>query len=191
MICGIGINDVEEGTAVNGKDKSFYGCWRAMLKRCYSIKSLESKPTYAGCVVCEEWLSLKKFKTWFDKNYIQGYQLDKDIIKPGNKLYSPEFCCFVSSNLNKSLVDHKRTQGPYPTGVYKHGNRFVAQCWYRGQRKVVGRFDTLKMAVVAYLTFKSDYLLELSKEQTDPRVAKGLRLHARLKSDEARTMSRR
>lgn len=156
-----------------------------MLRRCYSAASLERYPTYTGCTVCKNWLSLAKFQEWFDNNYVEGHHLDKDIIKPGNKIYGPQFCCFISPALNAILVDHKGAQGPYPTGVCKCENTFMVQCCYRGRQKTIGRFDTPEMAEIAYLTFKSAYLLEIAEEQTDVRLSRGLRLHARLKSDEA------
>lgn len=60
----------------------------------------KNKPTYEGCTVCDEWLYFSNFKKWFDENYIEGFQLDKDIIIRGNKVYSPQTCCFVPKEIN-------------------------------------------------------------------------------------------
>ena len=47
------------------------------------------------CSVCEEWKHFSNFKKWFDENYIEGFDIDKDILIKGNKVYSPEACSFV------------------------------------------------------------------------------------------------
>lgn len=77
-----------------------YQVWHDMLRRCYSSEYQEKQPTYIGCSVCPEWLNFQTFGKWFDDNYIPGYHLDKDIKVPGNKVYSPETCLFVSREEN-------------------------------------------------------------------------------------------
>lgn len=71
-----------------------------MLERCYSEKLLESNPSYIGTSVCSEWLYATAFKEWMEKQNWQGKSLDKDIIVPGSKLYSPDTCAFVSQATN-------------------------------------------------------------------------------------------
>ena len=90
LVSGVGINDIE----INTKDKC-YKVWHSMMNRCYSKKYHSKFPTYQNCSVCNEWTYLSNFKRWFDENYVDGYVLDKDILVKGNKVYSPETCCFV------------------------------------------------------------------------------------------------
>ena len=91
LVYGVGINDMPRGFCSyykNGKQivEHFYKTWKNSLERCYSFKYQENNPTYKGCSVCEEWLTLSNFKEWYDKQYyVKGFQLDKDIIKAGNK----------------------------------------------------------------------------------------------------------
>ena len=75
-----------------------------MYNRCYSKAFQESHPWYKGCTVCDEWLDpehgLGRFAKWCNENYyiVEGEgttQLDKDILIPGNKIYSPDTCIFV------------------------------------------------------------------------------------------------
>lgn len=33
-------------------------------------------------------IALRHLKKWFDENYIEGYELDKDILVEGNRIYS-------------------------------------------------------------------------------------------------------
>lgn len=96
IILGVAYNDLD---AVS--DTILYSHWMSMLKRCYDTNHLKHYPTYEMCSVCEEWRQLSNFKEWFDKNYVEGWQLDKDILVKGNKEYSPETCCFVPQEINK------------------------------------------------------------------------------------------
>jgi hypothetical protein len=108
LVWGIGVNDLcyrtqinEEVTKNGGKRIreivficKYYTAWINMLKRCYSKKSIESRPSYIDASVCNEWLSATAFKKWMEKQDWRDKCLDKDIIVPGSKLYSPETCAF-------------------------------------------------------------------------------------------------
>lgn len=81
----------------NGKDSSSYKCWVGMLERCYSKKQRHRNTTYADCTVAEVWHNYQQFASWYDDNYPQDglkYQLDKDKLVEGNRIYSPEACMF-------------------------------------------------------------------------------------------------
>ena len=88
-----------------------------MLTRCYSKKYLESYPSYIGTSVCSEWLSAKAFRKWMEQQDWHGKCLDKDIIVPGNKLYSPETCAFVLPATNSFVIACDARRGDYPIGV--------------------------------------------------------------------------
>lgn len=77
----------------------WYYIWKAMIDRCYN-KNNKSYCTYGakGVTVCEEWLNGYKFKEWYDENYIEGYEIDKDL--SGLNEYSPAGCRFVSKKEN-------------------------------------------------------------------------------------------
>jgi CRISPR/Cas system-associated endoribonuclease Cas2 len=95
LVCGVGVNDLsyrvhvrEYVTKEGGKriQKSVFKCkhyaaWTNMLQRCYSEKYLESKPSYIGTSVCNEWLYASEFKKWMEKQDWEGKCLDKPIIK--------------------------------------------------------------------------------------------------------------
>ena len=81
LVYGAGINDadyvvnkLETIGYVNGAQKRkliwacpYYRAWADMLKRCYSAKFQESRPTYAGCTVSAEWLKFSNFRAWIEK----------------------------------------------------------------------------------------------------------------------------
>ena len=82
-ICGFGINDVPELTFVkdeNGKAEltQAYKTWTGIIDRCYRPGHEEKFKAYADCSVCEEWKYFSNFKKWFDENYIEGFDIDKD-----------------------------------------------------------------------------------------------------------------
>jgi len=46
-----------------------------------------------------------------------GKSLDKDIIIPGNRVYSSSACAFVEHKVNCFVVDKKAGRGQHPLGV--------------------------------------------------------------------------
>lgn len=98
-VCGVGIKGSLKTREYGLRVKS-YTVWVGMISRCYNEGRHKTHPTYIGCSVCDEWLYYPNFKVWFDDNYIEGYELDKDIKVKGNKIYSPETCMFVSKAEN-------------------------------------------------------------------------------------------
>ncbi|EOX1555450.1 hypothetical protein ACPD0L_000751 [Vibrio cholerae] len=90
--------------------------WRHMLYRCYAEKAKLTHPTYGECTVCDEWHNFTNFYHWYKENYIEGYHLDKDIKVPGNKVYSPETCMFVSHTENIRQSHSKTYLVTHPCG---------------------------------------------------------------------------
>lgn len=101
-----------------------YETWRSMLKRCYDLKTLSYLPTYNKITTDERWYNFQNFARWFEENYnpetMQGFELDKDILVKGNKVYSPETCCFVPQEINKLFTKRQNDRGNFPIGVYLH-----------------------------------------------------------------------
>lgn len=131
---GYGINDIG-CVDNNSKRLKSYISWKGMLERVYSEKYHKNQPTYIGCSVCKEWLTFSNYKKWHDINYVEGYQLDKDILVLGNKEYSSETCRFVPQYINKLLTDRRNDRGGYVIGVskntlypHKSPKEFVARC---------------------------------------------------------------
>ncbi|MCK4758725.1 MAG: hypothetical protein KAT69_01680 [Candidatus Aminicenantes bacterium] len=186
LICGVGINDADYITTkqINGKiiRCPFYQKWRGMLTRCYDKKTKDRFPTYNGCSVVEEWLTFSNFKKWMESQNWQGKELDKDIIEPGNKIYSPKTCVFVDRYVNGLLVDSAGKRGKYPIGVYfqKDRRKFASRCNIKGKKELLGRFDTCEDAFLVYKKAKHDEILRVAGLQSDIKVIKGLHLHAKM-----------
>lgn len=122
-VFGVGINDIKGVTSTK-----LYTTWHSMIRRCYSEVYHKRKPSYTLCYVCDNWLRLSGFKVWFDENYVEGLELDKDILVEDNRLYSSDTCCFIPKILNSSLIS-SRNDSRLPTGVVynKRLNKYVAQ----------------------------------------------------------------
>ncbi len=74
--------------------------WKSVLERCYCPKWHKNKPTYKDCIVAESWHNFQNFAQWFEENYKEGFELDKDILLKGNKVYCSNLCCFVPAEIN-------------------------------------------------------------------------------------------
>jgi hypothetical protein len=146
-----------------------------MLKRA-SAAYQETHPSYKGVSVCVEWHSLSAFKAWMQQQDWEGKQLDKDILVPGNKLYSPETCAFVTLETNSFVTDRAACRGAYMIGVDKPSHRYQATIRANGKKLFLGLFDTELEAHTAWRLKKIELANELADRQTDPRVATALRL---------------
>ena len=150
-----------------------------MLQRCYAPKYQKMKPSYIGCTVCKEWLNFSGFLKWMLRQDWREKDLDKDTIKPGNRVYSPETCAFVSREVN-GLFTGAGLKRALPLGVYENSGRFQTMISVKNKAMYLGTFDTPEQAFAVYVKAKVKRILELVSEQSDPRVAKGLRLHAKI-----------
>lgn len=95
-------------------------------------------------------------------NYIEGFELDKDILVKGNKVYSPETCCFVPKEVNSFFTRCNKARGEYPVGVVKSNNKFRARIG--ANRKSLGTFNTPEEAFNAYIVAKKEGAKILAKK---------------------------
>ena len=169
LICGVGINDLYGQNTQNGSKLKSYNTWKDMLARCYSEKCQAKKPTYVGCSVCDEWLILSNFKKWHDINYRENMALDKDILIPGNKIYSPEACSFVPQYINSLLTDAGAARGDLPLGVVAQkpspktnrvNTTYTALCSNGNGKLFRKTFKTVPEAAAWYVTTKKRVVKE-------------------------------
>ena len=170
LIYGVGINDRSVAATLNGKDTIEYTLWHSMLRRCYSKSFLEKWPTYIGCSVSDNFKYYHLFHAWcqtqvgFGK---EGYQLDKDLLIKGNKLYSEDTCVFIPSVLNYILLKTAAGRGLLPIGVAKHGKGFRARCNIYGKAKCLGTFQTVEEAFEAYKLAKENHIKDIALKYKD------------------------
>lgn len=190
LVCGVGINDRRYPAKVHGKITKRYALWNSLLKRCYCPERQKKQPTYIGCSVSENFKSYSYFHEWCQSQigYNQsGFQLDKDLLLRGNKLYSEDTCVFVPRGLNVLLTTCKTARGKLPVGVSVHQGKFVAECCTdKTSPRYLGRFNTSELAFQAYKQAKEAYIklqAEKWKAHIDPRAFAALMAYAVLITD--------
>ena len=156
------IGEGKYATKINGKDTKEYCTWSDMLKRGYSELFQKNQITYLECTINKQWHNFQVFAQWFDDNYKEGFELDKDILVKGNKNYSPETCCFVPHEINSLFIKSNISRGKYPIGVRKSGNKFQAQISKKGEPVHLGTFDTPEEAFQTYKIAKEEYIKEMA-----------------------------
>jgi hypothetical protein len=178
---GVGINDSDYPLNPRLGSKRnpcpFYTKWKDMLMRCYSEQYLRKKPEYVGCSVCDDWLVFTKFKAWMSTQDWHGKCLDKDIVNPGNKVYSPENCALVTEMTNNFVVGiTKMLKGEMVGARKKDCGKYHARCRnpFNLKSEHIGSFDTELDAHLAWKARKHEHAIKLAAMQTDARVAESL-----------------
>lgn len=165
-IYGIGCHGFGKysGTTSDKKEASCYGVWRGMLRRCYYARHQKKHPTYLNVSVAPEWHNFQNFAKWYEDNYkpglMQGWQLDKDILVKGNKIYSPETCCFVPPKINLFFQKtSKVNKYNLPLGIRESGKHTFNALY---NDVYLGTFNNVDKAVEAYNNYKKDYIKKLA-----------------------------
>lgn len=141
LLYGIGVNDFAVTPAA---DEWSYNVWDRILDCCYNDNSTRSRATYFDCTVTECWHRYSDFKVWFDKNCIIGYQLDKDILLPGNRIYGPDTCCFVPKYINDAVRWRREMPRSGYSGTTVFGGGFQAEITHKGSKQI-GEWRTSAM----------------------------------------------
>lgn len=160
-----GVGTASKGTYpiwLGDKQSREYRIWYGMLDRCYNPKTWAKRPNYIDCIVCDRWLDFQNFAHdvnnmigWNEKDK-EGlyYELDKDILIEGNKVYSPETCLLVPRIINQWGCVREYNRKPQKNGRY----RVQYHLW--DKQLQVGYVDTLEEARHIYSIKKQDTLIE-------------------------------
>ena len=107
LLYDVGFNDGKYHAMVSRKPVKNYLSWQGMLRRCYDKKWQTRNPTYFGCSVSENFKSYSYYHEWcLSQIGFNGldFQLDKDLLCKGNKVYSEDNCVFLPQEINKLLT---------------------------------------------------------------------------------------
>ena len=141
-----------------------YRRWCAMICRVYRPTTERIKRSYEDCSVDPRWHNFQNFAEWYQQqpyNNQSGYELDKDLILEGNKVYGPETCCLIPSVLNLAITFIKTNR--LAIGVFKEGNKFVAETRMKSSLvRRLGVYDNLEDAKYRYLEFRWSYIMTLA-----------------------------
>ena len=183
-VYGVGYlgSNLELKTSYNGKLCKIHNLWRCMIGRCYSEKRQLKQSTYIDCYVSDDFKDYSKWREWYD-NYQHkqdGWQLDKDLLVKGNKVYSENTCVFIPLEINVALTKSTKSRGDRLIGVTfnKPYKKFESKvCLGVGNQQSLGYYDNEYDAYLAYKEAKESYLKELAdkyKDLLDPRAYEAL-----------------
>ena len=173
-VFNIGITGNKYITRVNNQSTKEYAAWVHMLKRCYHNKVKEKYQTYKDVACCKEWLLFENFYEWlhnqpnFDK-WLNGnrWEVDKDILIKGNKIYSKDTCCLVPHNVNCLFTKSDANRGNLPIGVSysKRDKKYNAKLSNNGHTKHLGYFSDKEDAFQTYKQEKEEYIKKMAQEE--------------------------
>ena len=186
-VYGVGVLGTKYPSKVNGVKTKEYTLWQSMLQRCYSDSSKKKRPTYIGCEVSDNFKSYEYFYEWCHEQIGFGndgngnpFQLDKDLLIKGNKVYSEDSCVFIPAEINTLLIKCTATRGEHLIGVCwnKTNRAFKAKVSKnKGKTEYLGLFNTELEAFNAYKEAKESFIKEQAekyKSQIDPRAYEAL-----------------
>ena len=182
-VYSVGIIGAKYPSRVNGVHTREYRLWMDMLRRCYSDGFRKKNPTYKGCEVSDNFKSYEYFYEWCNEQIgfgVEGFELDKDLLIKGNKIYNENTCIFIPSEINLVLTKRTTSRGRHLIGVYwnKKYKAFVAQISRnKGKREYLGYFKTEIEAFNAYKKAKEAFVKEQAnkwKGQIDIRAYEAL-----------------
>ena len=174
-VFGVGIIGNKYPAKIDGRRTKECAVWYAMIRRCFDKKLKNDSSTYKDVTCCNEWFLYDNFYEWlhsqknFDK-WMNGdkWELDKDILFKGNKIYSPDTCCLVPHYVNTLFIKNNKDRGNCPIGVcfYKKTNKFRAQISYRSQQNNIGYYLTPKDAFyLGYKPYKESLIKQVAQEE--------------------------
>ena len=102
-VFGVGVLGTKYSITISGRNTKEYNLWQSMLRRCYSDCSKKQRPTYEGCEVSNNFKSYEYFYEWCHEQIgfsADGFDLDKDLLIKGNKVYSEPTCVFIPKEIN-------------------------------------------------------------------------------------------
>ena len=169
-VYGVGILGTKYPSTINGVITKEYDLWHSMLQRCYSNNFQKKQPTYIGCEVSDNFKYYEYFYEWCNKqigfsNDGDGnpFQLDKDLLVKGNKVYSEDTCVFLPQEINNILVKCTASRGKHLIGVSwcKTHKAFKARVnKNKGKPEHLGYFKTELEAFNAYKKAKESFVKE-------------------------------
>ena len=108
-----------------------------------------------------------------------GKSLDKDIIAPGSKLYSPETCAFVLQETNSFVIACDSSRGAFPVGadLFKPTGKYRADCKnpFTRKKESLGCFSTPEDAHEAWRKRKHELAQLVAATESDLRIVEALK----------------
>ena len=180
---GVGILGTKYPSTISGVKTKEYTLWCHMLTRCYSDAYQKKRPTYEGCEVSDNFKSYEYFYEWCHKQIgfgVDGFELDKDLLVKGNKVYSESTCVFLPNEINSLLTKRTASRGEHLIGVCWCNTKkaFISQVGKnKGKPEKLGSFATELEAFNTYKQAKEVFIKEQAngwKDKIDDRAYEAL-----------------
>ena len=131
----------------------------------------DRNPRYYGTYMCDKWLEDREaFYKWLDENYyeVEGEKqmdIDKDIIKYGNKEYHPDLCLIVPHSINTfyETIEVGKTNIKYNSKTHKYRVKVTD----RNEPIISDNIDTYNEALDIYCDIKQGILFNKAKALKD------------------------
>lgn len=156
-----------------------YGLWNRIRYCCYGNHPKKNL-SYKGCSIAPEFYSFQAFAEWVNGQigFKEGFQLDKDLLVKGNRIYAPDRCVFLPLELNSILIRNSHKRGNLPIGVTLNPyNKTKTDYWAsikKGKKNYrIGLYSTVEEAFFAYKKAKEAEIKEVAQKYKgiiDPRA---------------------
>lgn len=164
VLYGVAINDL-----INQSRTKPYKIWNEMIRRCYGCTDNAKK--YDFCKIDDSWLIFSNFKKWYEDNYIEGYEMDKDLLFSEELIYSPKTCVFIPKELNTALRWYNTVNKETPNGIdfHKANNKYRVRIRNNilNKTEFLGEFESISKSFDVYRNRKKELLVEYAKKFFD------------------------
>lgn len=177
MVYGVGINDSDFMSERGMSKPKSYQDWTSMLARGHSPAVKARMPWYSDVEVCKEWHLFSAFYEWWKGNSVDGWDLDKDLLIPGNRIYSPGGCIYIPRWLNVFTAGCKsRRSLPVGCSWHKASQKYRASISISDKAYNLGLFTDPRDAHKAWKDRKIELVNGFRDEidRIDPRIYRGV-----------------
>lgn len=169
LVCGIGIYEPRVLCMTDTpQTRKAYRVWNSMLQRA-SEKYTEQRPSYAGTMVDPAFIRFSDFYGWAVEQIgwdVESAQLDKDLLKKGNRIYGPGTCVFLPHRINSLLITNASRRTDLPPGV-RNGRvvgAFEARVNNSGKKISLGTYRNIGDAFAAYKAGKEALIRQVAEQ---------------------------
>ena len=135
--------------------KEAYKVWSSMHYRAGNIEG------YLDVTISDDWYEFENFYNWYVVSYVEGWQLDKDILVQGNREYSPNTCLMVPAVINSLFTRSKSKHGYKGVFFDKRNNKYYAQMRIDGKTKQYGSSSDPKVAHQYFIEIRRERISDL------------------------------
>lgn len=112
--------------------------------------------------MCDEWHNYQNFARWYEENEYEcdgRLHVDKDILFPNCRIYSPKTCLLVPQRINMLFSNRENNRG-LPNGIREEKGGYTAR--YNG--KELGVYKTVEEAYSVYAETKERIIKQVADE---------------------------